>query len=187
VDARVTSASWALRQRGAALLVGPEPTQLERAADPAELVRDVRAALYAAKACSYAQGMALLAKASATYGWGLDLGEIARIWKGGCIIRAAFLGRIQAAFGRNGTLENLLFDADFVEELAARQDGWRRTITRAITAGLAVPAMTASLAYYDGLRRQRTPANLTQAQRDLFGAHTYQRTDRNGVFHTDWT
>jgi 6-phosphogluconate dehydrogenase len=156
------------------------------AGDRNEVVQDVRAALYAAKACSYAQGMGLLHRASETYKWGLKLGEIARIWKGGCIIRAAFLGRIQEAFGRDNNLENLLFDPKFREELGARQAGWRRTVVRAVNAGIAVPTMTASLSYYDSLRRARMPMNLTQAQRDFFGAHTYQRIDRAGVFHTEW-
>lgn len=185
VDARIMSGLHALRQKGAQLLQGPKP-QVASAAEKAEIIADTRAALYAAKACSYAQGLSLLAKASETYKWDLQLGEIARIWKGGCIIRAAFLGRIQEAFGRDSTLENLLFDPSFQEELAARQTGWRRTIVRAINAGVGVSTMTASLGYYDGLRRARLPMNLTQAQRDLFGAHTYQRTDREGVFHTEW-
>jgi 6-phosphogluconate dehydrogenase (decarboxylating) len=185
VDARIMSGLHSLRQKGSKLLQGPKP-QVVSAAEKADIIADTRAALYAAKACSYAQGLGLLAKASETHRWNLQLGEIARIWKGGCIIRAAFLGRIQEAYGRNNQLENLLFDPSFGEELAARQTGWRKTITRAINAGIGVSTMTASLGYYDGLRRARLPMNLTQAQRDLFGAHTYQRTDREGVFHTEW-
>jgi 6-phosphogluconate dehydrogenase len=185
VDARVVSAMHAMRQKGAQLLRGPVPTAAA-ASEKQEIIADTRAALYAAKACSYAQGLGLLAKASASYQWGLKLGEIARIWKGGCIIRAAFLGRIQEAYGRDNNLENLLFDPAFREELSARQAGWRRTITRAVNAGIAMPTMTASLAYYDALRRARSAMNLTQAQRDFFGAHTYMRIDREGSFHTEW-
>jgi 6-phosphogluconate dehydrogenase len=184
VDARVLSASRDLRMKGSEMLAGPSPKV--DASAKAQIVADARAALYAAKACSYAQGLGLLQKASATHGWDLNLGEIARIWKGGCIIRAAFLGRIQNAYGKSKGLENLLFDADFRQELAARQDGWRRTIKRAIDAGIATPTLTASLAYYDSIRRKRLPANLTQAQRDFFGAHTYERLDRPGSFHTEW-
>jgi 6-phosphogluconate dehydrogenase len=185
VDARILSSLREMRLRGAEILEGPAPK-----AEPGakkELVADARAALYAAKACSYAQGLGLLAKASATHEWKLELGEIARIWKGGCIIRAAFLGRIQQAYGKSAGLENLLFDADFKKELGARQTGWRRFIRRAIDNGIAAPTMTASLSYYDSLRRKRLPANLTQAQRDLFGAHTYERIDREGTFHTEWS
>jgi 6-phosphogluconate dehydrogenase len=182
VDARILSSQREMRQRGSEILSGPSPK-----IDPAkrEIVADARAALYAAKACSYAQGLGLLAKASAAHGWELKLGEIARIWKGGCIIRAAFLRRIQQAY-RKEELENLLFDADFKKELAARQEGWRRFVRRAIENGIPLPTMTASLAYYDAIRRKRLPANLTQAQRDFFGAHTYERLDREGTFHTQW-
>jgi 6-phosphogluconate dehydrogenase len=183
VDARIMSSDRALRSRGSEILQGPSP-KIEASAKK-EIIADARAALYAAKACSYAQGLGLLAKASTTDGWGLNLGEIARIWKGGCIIRAAFLGRIQKAY-RNQTLENLLFDADFKKELSARQEGWRRFARRAIENGIAIPTMTASLSYYDSIRRKRLPANLTQAQRDFFGAHTYERLDREGTFHTEW-
>jgi 6-phosphogluconate dehydrogenase len=186
VEAREISAARELRQKGAQLLRGPSPAVVS-GAEKSEIVQDARAALYAAKACSYAQGLGLLYKAAQTYKWGLRLGEIARIWKAGCIIRAAFLGRIQEAYGRDNNLENLLFDPKFREELGARQTGWRRTVTRAINAGLAVPTLTASLSYYDSLRRARMPVNLTQAQRDFFGAHTYQRIDREGTFHTEWT
>jgi 6-phosphogluconate dehydrogenase len=183
VDARIISSQRELRQRGSELLVGPSP-RLEAGAKR-EIIADARAALYSSKACSYAQGLGLLAKASAAHGWNLRLGEIARIWKGGCIIRAAFLGRIQQAY-RDSALPNLLFDADFTKELAGRQDGWRRFVRRAIENGIPLPTMTASLSYYDSVRRKRLPANLTQAQRDFFGAHTYQRLDREGSFHTEW-
>ncbi len=184
VDARILSAMRDLRIQGSELLAGPVPQV--GSDDKKTMIEDARAALYAAKACSYAQGLSLLTTASNERNWSLNLGEIARIWKAGCIIRAAFLGRIQEAYGRNDVLPNLLFDEDFRKELAARQDGWRRTVSRAVGAGIAIPTMTASLAYYDSLRRKRLPANLTQAQRDFFGAHTYQRLDEEGTFHTEW-
>ncbi|MBI4822006.1 MAG: NADP-dependent phosphogluconate dehydrogenase [Deltaproteobacteria bacterium] len=184
VDARLMSTMRPLRLVAETKLVGPRPAP--KKADHDEIVADARAALYAAKAVSYAQGIALLNQASSNRNWGLAIGEIARIWKGGCIIRAAFLRRIQEAYGRDGGLQHLLFDHEFIVELGARQEGWRRTVKRAIDAGISVPTMSASLAYYDALRRGRLPANLTQAQRDFFGAHTYQRVDREGTFHSDW-
>jgi len=146
----------------------------------------VRAALYASKVCSYAQGMNLLRVASDARGWGIQLAELARIWQDGCIIRARLLGRIKAAFQRDPGLSNLLLDEGFREDLGPRQQGWRRVIARSAEAGLPLLSMGASLAYYDMVRRERLPANLTQAQRDFFGAHTYKRTDREGDFHTDW-
>ncbi len=184
VDARLMSAMRPLRLEGAKRLSGPRPTPNK--AEQAQIIADARAALYAAKTCSYAQGLGLLSRASAERSWDLNLGEIARIWKGGCIIRAAFLGRIQAAYGRDRGLTNLLFDGDFARELAERQDGWRRTVGRAIQQGIAVATLTASLSYYDALRRERLPANLTQAQRYFFGAHTFERLDRPGHFHHEW-
>jgi 6-phosphogluconate dehydrogenase len=131
--------------------------------------------------------MNLLRVASDKHGWGLDLGELARIWQAGCIIRARFLGRIKAAFDKDHALENLLLDPSFREELASRQDGWRRVVAGAVPAGLPLLSMSASLGYYDMSRRERLPANLTQAQRDYFGSHTYKRLDREGDFHTDWS
>ena len=185
VEARVLSGARADRIHAARLLPGPTPAVA--AGDRAQLVASVRAALYAAKACSYAQGLNLLRLASDAYRWDLHLGELARIWQDGCIIRARFLGRIKAAYDRNPGLTNLLLDPSFGEELAARQDGWRRVVAASVTAGLPVLSMGASLAYYDTVRRERLPANLTQAQRDFFGAHTYKRLDREGDFHTDWS
>ena len=184
VDARVLSGMRDLRLVGTNILKGPIPAV--SGDDKRQLIEDARDALYAAKMCSYAQGLGLMKSASEEYDWNLQLGEIARIWKAGCIIRAKFLGVIQAAYNRDRSLANLLFDATFAEELSRRQDGWRRTIARAVHAGVAIPTLTASVAYYDSLRRKRLPANLTQAQRDFFGAHTYQRLDRDGSFHTDW-
>lgn len=151
-----------------------------------QLVDDVRKALYASKICSYAQGMNLLRAKSIEKGWNLNLGELARIWKGGCIIRAVFLDRIKKAYERNSQLPNLMVDPEFAREMVERQAAWRRVVSMAINAGISTPGMNASLAYFDTYRRARLPANLVQAQRDLFGAHTYERIDRPGVFHTEW-
>ncbi|HEU4404757.1 MAG TPA: NADP-dependent phosphogluconate dehydrogenase [Polyangiaceae bacterium] len=185
VEARLLSAKKAERVAFAKALPGPQAEPLAGAERKA-FVDDVRAALYAAKACSYAQGMGLLRAASEAKGWGLRLGELARIWQAGCIIRARFLGRIKEAYERDAALPNLLLDPGFVEELRARQDGWRSVVARAARAGLPLLTTGASLGYYDSIRCERLPANLVQAQRDFFGAHTYQRLDRPGDFHTDW-
>jgi 6-phosphogluconate dehydrogenase len=186
VEARVLSSDRAARAAASKTLRGPSPTP-RPAAEKKQLVADVRAALYAAKACAYAQGMHLLATASALRKWDLRLGELARIWKGGCIIRAQFLGRIKTAFERDPSLPNLLLDAGFVDELGARQDPWRRVVAAAAAAGVPILATAAALGYYDTVRRARLPANLIQAQRDYFGAHTYERLDRPGAFHTPWS
>jgi 6-phosphogluconate dehydrogenase len=183
LEARVLAAMKVERVAASKLLRGPEP---KRAADKKQLVDDVRHALYASKIMSYAQGMNLLRVASKTYGWDLQLGRIARIWKGGCIIRAQFLDRITKAFQRDGNLANLLVDGEFAKEVAERQPGWRRVIGLAVEGGIPVPSMGASLSYFDSYRRERLPANLTQAQRDFFGAHTFQRTDKEGTYHADW-
>jgi 6-phosphogluconate dehydrogenase len=151
------------------------------------LVEDVRHALYASKVCSYAQGMNLLRSASKMYEWELRLGRIARIWKGGCIIKARFLDRIKQAYERDPDLPNLLVDAEFAQDLVERQPGWRRIVARAAEAGIPIPTMSASLSYFDAYRRERLPANLVQAQRDFFGSHTYERIDRPGAFHMQWT
>ncbi|ONI07306.1 hypothetical protein PRUPE_5G112300 [Prunus persica] len=155
--------------------------------DKKRLIDDVRQALYASKICSYAQGMNLLRAKSVEKGWGLNLGELARIWKGGCIIRAVFLDRIKNAYQRNQNLPNLIVDPDFAKEMVQRQAAWRRVVGLAVSAGISTPGMCASLSYFDTYRRGRLPANLVQAQRDLFGAHTYERVDRPGAFHTEWT
>jgi 6-phosphogluconate dehydrogenase len=185
VEARVLSSDRAGRLAAADRLKGPSPAPLPPG-DRQALIADTRAALYAAKACAYAQGMNLLRRASDLRKWELRLGELARIWQGGCIIRARFLGRIKAAYERDPRLANLLLDAEFVEELAARQDGWRRVLARAAAAGIPMLATGAALGYYDSIRRARLPANLVQAQRDYFGAHTYERVDKPGTFHTGW-
>jgi 6-phosphogluconate dehydrogenase len=154
--------------------------------DRAQLVEDVRAALYACKICSYAQGMNIIKEASTQLDWSVDLGECARIWKGGCIIRARFLDRIKAAYDRNPNTPSLLVDPDFARELNERQAAWRRVVALCVGSGVPAPAMGGSLAYFDAYRRGRLPANLTQAQRDFFGAHTFERTDKEGTFHANW-
>jgi len=156
--------------------------------DKAELVTKVRSALYASKICSYAQGMNIIRAKSEAQGWNIDLSALARIWKGGCIIRAAFLDDIRAAYARDPALPSLLVDPFFGQAVADRQAAWRDVVTLAIQNGVAAPGMTASLAYFDSYRRERLPANLVQAQRDYFGSHTYERTDgKEGWFHTVWS
>ena len=158
-------------------------------ADVASFADDVRQALYASKICSYAQGFQLLSMASAEYDWRLDFGAIALMWRGGCIIRAAFLDRIKAAYDETPDLANLLLAPYFRAAMANAQDAWRRVVATAVLRGVPVPAFASALAWYDGYRRARLPANLLQAQRDYFGAHTYERIDRprGEFFHTDWT
>jgi len=153
------------------------------------LVDDVHDALYASKIVSYAQGFMLFREAAAEYGWNLNYGGIALMWRGGCIIRSAFLGKIKEAFDRDPGLANLLVDPYFREEVAGADPGWRRAIGAAIAGGVPIPAYASALAFYDGYRRERLPASLIQAQRDYFGAHTYERTDRprGTAFHTNWT
>jgi len=153
---------------------------------PTEFIEAVEAALYASKIGSYAQGVALLRVASHEYRYDLHLEEIARIWRGGCIIRAQFLDKICLAFEQDPNLPNLLLDPEFATALMSRQDAWRFVVGTAVALGIPCPAMSASLAYYDAYRSARLPANLIQAQRDYFGAHTYKRVDREGVFHTHW-
>ncbi|KAL3150303.1 6-phosphogluconate dehydrogenase, decarboxylating 2 [Trebouxia sp. C0010 RCD-2024] len=161
------------------------PTQLSKV-DKAELSTSVRKALYASKICSYAQGLNIIRAKSISMGWNIEMGELTRIWKGGCIIRAGFLDDIKNAYKRNPDLENLVLDDWFANKLAERQDAWRDVVKIAITNGLGTPGMTASLSYFDSIRRARLPANLVQAQRDFFGSHTYERTDKDGWFHTVW-
>jgi 6-phosphogluconate dehydrogenase len=156
--------------------------------DRAKLIRDVHDALLASKICAYAQGMALIAGGSAANNWGINLEEMARIWKGGCIIRARFLESIRAAYRADPKLVNLLLDPKISGQLAQVQDAWRKVIALAVERGIPVPVMSASVAYYDSYRSAKLPQNLTQAQRDAFGAHTYERVDRPsaGPIHTDW-
>jgi 6-phosphogluconate dehydrogenase len=146
----------------------------------------VEQALYASKLVSYAQGWNMIASGSAEYGWDIDLGTMAVIWRGGCIIRAKFLDRIRAAYAGDPHLPTLLADPDFGSEVAAAQDAWRDVVGTAVRIGVPVPGFSAALAYYDALRAERLPAALVQGLRDFFGAHTYRRTDRDGSFHTLW-
>ena len=162
------------------------PRQVYRG-DKAKLVEQIRDALYASKVCSYAQGFALIAEAAKEYAWDLNFGEISMIWRGGCIIRARFLSRIKEAFDRDFALANLLLDPYFKEIIKRTQKNWRVVVAKAIQLGIPVPAFSSALCYYDSYRRARLSANMIQAQRDYFGAHTYLRTDKEGVFHTEWT
>jgi 6-phosphogluconate dehydrogenase len=157
--------------------------------DRTEFINAVRDALYCSKICSYAQGMALLSNASKVNNYNLNLAEISRIWKGGCIIRAGFLNKIKDAYLRNPELKNLLVDPDFTQSILTKESAWRLVVQSAAQLGIAVPAFSASLSYFDSYRRDRLPQNLTQAQRDYFGAHTYERIDKPAgeFFHTEWT
>ncbi|MBA2336256.1 MAG: NADP-dependent phosphogluconate dehydrogenase, partial [Acidimicrobiia bacterium] len=185
VYARVISAFPEQRAAAAEVLTGP-PAAI---ADGEGFVAAVHDALYASKIVSYAQGFALISAAAAEYGWDLDLGRIARLWRSGCIIRARFLDDIAAAFERQPGLPSLLVDGFFADALASSQQGWRRVVSAAATAGLPVPAYASALSFFDAYRSRRLPANLIQAQRDYFGAHTYERVDhpRGRFFHTRWS
>ncbi|HSK35749.1 MAG TPA: NADP-dependent phosphogluconate dehydrogenase [Actinomycetota bacterium] len=185
VFARVLSSQKQQRTAAAKVLAGPSG-RLEGARAEG-FVEDVRDALYASKVVAYAQGFEQIAAASEAYGWGVELGGLATIWRGGCIIRARFLDRIREAYAADPGLRNLLFAEYFRDAVGDAQDAWRRVVATAVTLGVATPAFASSLAYYDGFRRERGPANLLQAQRDFFGAHTYRRTDRPGSFHTRWS
>ncbi len=167
----------------AALTSGATPLVVN---DRAAFIEDVRLALYASKVVAYAQGFDQIRAASAEYGWGVDRGAMARIWRGGCIIRARFLGRITEAFDRDENLVTLLADPYFAGEVASGVEAWRRVVSRAASSGIPVPAFGSSLSYYDSLLAKRLPAALIQGQRDFFGAHTYKRIDREGTFHTLW-
>lgn len=186
IDARVLSAMKDERVAASQVIVGP-PTSPE-SIDQGDFIILVHNALYASKICSYAQGMALLATASRVYDWHLDLGEISRIWKGGCIIRAQFLDKIKQAYRRRPDLPNLLLDPDFNQWMTDTQTSWRSVVSIGALAGIPLPAMSASLAYFDSYRTATLPQNLTQAQRDFFGSHTYERIDKPdaGFIHTEW-
>ncbi len=186
LDARLLSSMKAERIEAAKRLEGP--AALRSAGDPQPLVKSVHDALYAAKIVAYAQGMALIAAASRAYGWSIDLRELARIWKGGCIIRARFLDAIMQAYEREPGIANLLLDAEFRSALQSRQGAWREIVALAQQRGIPVPGMAASLAYYDAYRSADLPQNLTQAQRDAFGSHTYQRKDdpAGDFVHSEW-
>lgn len=184
VESRIISALKAERVAASQVLPGPQATfQGERA----ELIKAVGDALYMAKICSYAQGMALLRAASHEYGYNLQNGEIAAIWRGGCIIRAQFLNRIREAYRRNPDLPNLLLDDGFKADVANRQSALRQVVTTATQLGIPCLALASALSYFDAYRTARLPANLTQAQRDYFGAHTFQRIDKEGTFHAEWS
>lgn len=187
IDARVLSSMKAERVRASEQL--KSATTARMAGDPRKFVSAVRDALCAATICAYAQGMDLLRAASATHRWKVDLREIARIWMGGCIIRARLLDAIMQAYGRAPELPNLLLDPDIRARVLAAEGAWRGTVQMAVVHGIPVPGLSASLAYFDSYRSAVLPQNLTQAQRDYFGAHTYQRVDRPeaGFVHTDWS
>ncbi|MCB0252425.1 MAG: NADP-dependent phosphogluconate dehydrogenase, partial [Anaerolineae bacterium] len=157
--------------------------------DQAAFIDDLEEAVYASKIISYAQGYMLMQAAAAEYGWNLNYGGIALMWRGGCIIRSVFLGKIKDAYDAEPGLGNLLLAPYFTDAVETAQAGWRRVVARAVEMGIPVPAMSSALAFFDGYRRERLPANLTQAQRDYFGAHTYERVDRprGEFFHTNWT
>ncbi len=181
------SLSGSAPQRAAARGVLPAETLAWDVPDRAAFIEDVRLALYASKVVAYSQGFDQIAAASAEYGWDVDRGAMARIWRGGCIIRARFLDRITQAYERDAHLPLLLADPYFTAAVADGVAAWRRVVAAAAAHGVPTPAFSSSLAYYDGVRAERLPANLVQAQRDFFGAHTYRRTDRDGSFHTDWS
>jgi 6-phosphogluconate dehydrogenase len=183
VFARCLSAQKALRVR--ASQVFPPPSK-RYAGDRAAFIEDVRQALYASKITSYAQGFVQLQAAAGEFKWELNYGSISLLWRGGCIIRARFLEDIKRAFDKNPRLENLLLDDFFAAAIRKAEPSWRHAVAQAVELGLPVPAFAAALTYFDGYRRDRLPANLLQAQRDYFGAHTYQRVDKEGTFHTDW-
>src|SRR5947208_1127920 len=184
VEARVISSRK--EERVAASKILPQPRARKFRGDRTRLINAVRDALYASKVVSYAQGMELLRAASTEYNWNLNLSDIATIWRGGCIIRAKFLNRIVEAYQRDPALHNLLLDRYFTKIIRRTQRNWRTAGSTAVKFGVAVPAFSASLAYFDSYRSARLPANLLQAQRDFFGAHTYERIDKPGVFHTEW-
>jgi len=186
VYARVVSSLLDQRLGAAAVLDGPAP-RME--IDRSIALEDLHDALYASKIVSYAQGFMLLDAAAGEHGWHLDFGRIASMWRGGCIIRSRFLGEIMRVFDEDPEAPGLLLSDFFSDEVAAAQAGWRRTVARAVAAGIPVPAYSSAVAFFDGFRTGRVSANLIQAQRDYFGAHTYERTDRpRGEFHhTNWT
>jgi 6-phosphogluconate dehydrogenase len=173
------------RTTASTILTGPSST----INGGTEFAQDLEDAVYASKIISYAQGYMLFRTAAKEYNWNLNYGGIALMWRGGCIIRSAFLGKIKEAYDANPSLENLLLSPYFTEQVCSAQDGWRRVVAEAVKAGIPTPAMTSALVFFDGYRNERLPANLLQAQRDYFGAHTYQRVDRprGEYFHTNWT
>ena len=184
LDGRYISARKEERIVAATVLQGPTSDMPK--VDQEQLLSDLQSALYCAKVASYAQGMGIIKAASLHHEWDVDLSLCALMWRGGCIIRAQLLTKIKNAFTTNPSLSNLMVDPTFASELNERQMAWRRVVSLSVATGIATPALSSSLAYYDQYRRERLPANLTQAQRDFFGGHTYQRTDREGTFHCLW-
>lgn len=184
---RYISGEKDLRMRAASMMSGPSFDW--GTIDRTQLVSDLKDALFCSKVVAYAQGLDIIRRASLEFNWGINLGECARIWKGGCIIRAKILDRINKAFAKDTSLENLLLDPEFAEELVRRQQAWRRVVSLAVAGGVPVPALTASLQYFDSFRSQRLPTNLLQAQRDFFGSHTFERVDqpRGQFYHCRWT
>jgi len=183
VFARSLSDLKEARVRASKILQGPSA---KYTGDREAFIEQVRLALYASKICSYAQGFVQMRAAAKELDWPLNYGNCALLWRGGCIIRAVFLDRIKEAFDADPNLENLLLAPYFKDAVAKAQNAWRHVVSQAALLGLPTPATSTALAYFDGYRRERLPANLLQAQRDYFGAHTYQRTDKPGVFHSDW-
>ena len=173
------------REAAAGVLPGPANAKLD--VDRQAFIDDVRHALYSSKIVAYAQGFDAIRAASEEYDWNIDLGAMAKIWRGGCIIRARFLDRVTEAYDRNPALPSLLVDDYFKEAVANGQEAWRRVVAAAATVGVPAPGFSAALSYYDGLRAERLPAALIQGLRDLFGAHTYKRVDREGTFHLEWS
>jgi 6-phosphogluconate dehydrogenase len=186
LDARGMSSLKDQRVEASGSLKGPDPAAGFSRLDRQQVVADLEAALYAARICDYAQGMALIRAGAEKYGWTIDLGEIGRIWKGGCIIRARLLDPVRNAFKSNPGLTNLLLDPAIGDLVESAQSGWRQSIARTAASGIPMPAHGSALAYFDSYRTARLPQSLTQAQRDAFGAHTYERVDRPGAVHSDW-
>jgi 6-phosphogluconate dehydrogenase len=186
VFARCLSAQKDLRTKASKVLNGPEK---KFTGDRGQFLNDLKDALYGAKIISYAQGYDLMGEAAKEYKWKLNNGGIALMWRGGCIIRSVFLGKIKEAFDKNPELEHLLLDQFFNETITKAQEGWRRVVATAFSNGIPIPCLATALTYFDGFRSERLPANLLQAQRDYFGAHTYERLDkpRGEFFHTNWT
>jgi 6-phosphogluconate dehydrogenase len=186
VFSRCLSAIKDERVAASKVLSGPKP---EFKGDKKQFLKDLESALYASKVVSYAQGYALMAAAAQEYGWKLNYGGIALMWRGGCIIRSVFLGKIKEAFDKNENLTNLLLDPFFKDVMVKAQKGWRNVVATSVMNGIPTPAIATALNYFDGYRSERLPANLLQAQRDYFGAHTYERIDkpRGEFFHTNWT
>ena len=186
VFARCLSAQKDIRVEASKVLSGPGT---KFTGDKVQIISDLKDAVFSAKIISYTQGYNLMMEAANEYGWSLNYGGVALMWRGGCIIRSIFLADIKKAFDQNANLQNLLLDPYFKQKVEAAQAGWRRVCAAALTHGIPVPALTSALCYFDGIRSERLPANLLQAQRDYFGAHTYERIDkpRGEFFHTNWT